>query len=149
MILLSMTEKRCPKCKKIKDIEDFGLKKSSKDGRQAYCKECRNAYLKEWYKDNKVLHGKRVRQAEAKRSAKIYEEIRKLKSVPCPDCDRTYDPVCMDFDHLPGNVKLYNIANMVKDKLPLSKILEEIAKCEVVCVNCHRLRTKNRKNVAE
>lgn len=64
------------------------------------------------------------------------------KSVPCADCGGTFDPVCMDFDHRPGEVKSRSVARMVG--YPHDEIRREIAKCDVVCANCHRLRTKSR-----
>jgi L-lysine 2,3-aminomutase len=60
---------------------------------------------------------------------------------PCVDCGET-DPVVLDFDHLRD--KIANISLMVLRKRPWAVILEEIAKCEVVCANCHRRRTAER-----
>lgn len=67
--------------------------------------------------------------------------IDELKSKPCTDCGGTFDPVCMDFDHI-GTDKRYNVAKMLSASV--QQVLDEIAKCELVCANCHRLRTKNR-----
>lgn len=68
-----------------------------------------------------------------------------LKSVPCMDCHKTYSPVCMDFDHVRGE-KVAGIAILVRNKVGIQAILEEAQKCEVVCANCHRMRTQRRKN---
>lgn len=46
----------------------------------------------------------------------------------------------MDFDHANGG-KSGNVARMVSCGYKLELIKEEIAKCELVCSNCHRLRT--------
>jgi hypothetical protein len=70
--------------------------------------------------------------------------LRKLKEVPCADCEQTFDPVCMDFDHLPEFPKTMEISYMMRHRMSWDKIAAEITKCEVVCANCHRLRTKNR-----
>ena len=70
------------------------------------------------------------------------EWMRSLKSVPCMDCGGVFPPVCMDFDHVRG-VKRYNIS-WAKER-SLSELLEEIAKCEIVCSNCHRIRTHERR----
>lgn len=75
--------------------------------------------------------------------------IRKLKEVPCADCGQIFDPVCMDFDHLPEFSKAMNISYMVRHRMSWKKIAAEIKKCEVVCANCHRLRTKARGLVYE
>lgn len=68
--------------------------------------------------------------------------IQKYKSHPCADCGGVFDPVCMDFDHRPGETKRFSIAESLNS--PLAEIMDEIAKCDVVCANCHRLRTHSR-----
>lgn len=65
------------------------------------------------------------------------------KSVPCADCHQTFPIICMDFDHVRGE-KIGNVADMVKSNKPLALIVAEIAKCDVVCANCHRIRTAAR-----
>ena len=50
----------------------------------------------------------------------------------------------MDFDHLPGSLKLFEIATWVHAGKSIIKLEEEIAKCEIVCAVCHRVRTKAR-----
>jgi hypothetical protein len=54
----------------------------------------------------------------------------------------------MDFDHARG-AKVAILAKLRSDKASLSKIDAEIAKCDVVCANCHRLRTKLRRDAGE
>lgn len=48
----------------------------------------------------------------------------------------------MDFDHRPGTEKVRNVAAM--RGCSLKRLLEEIKKCDLVCANCHRLRTFQR-----
>lgn len=80
-----------------------------------------------------------ARNAEKKREVRAY--VRAAKSRPCMDCGGVFDPICMDFDHRPGEVKLYNVAQL-NSSIPAVK--REIAKCDLVCANCHRLRTASR-----
>jgi len=68
--------------------------------------------------------------------------INELKNRPCTDCGKIFHPCAMDFDHI-GDDKVANIAKMVH--FSREKLLEEIAKCELVCANCHRVRTFERK----
>jgi hypothetical protein len=49
----------------------------------------------------------------------------------------------MDFDHLPGKQKKFYVSQSMQR--PKELILKEIAKCELVCANCHRNRTQERK----
>jgi len=59
----------------------------------------------------------------------------------CVDCGVT-NPIVLDFDHL--HDKKYNVSRMIHDGFSWAAIKKEIAKCEVVCANCHRIRTHNR-----
>lgn len=73
---------------------------------------------------------------------KVNSTIREKKNVPCKDCGKIYHYCVMDFDHVRGE-KEFNVAS--HGLRSISKLLEEIDKCDVVCSNCHRLRTFNRR----
>ena len=64
-----------------------------------------------------------------------------LLDHPCIDCGES-DPAVLEFDHL-GD-KEYGIAQMLCDGTSLQRLRREIAKCEVVCRNCHQRRTSRR-----
>jgi hypothetical protein len=49
----------------------------------------------------------------------------------------------MDFDHVRGEKKL-NLSQLRNTRLAWSRLLEELEKCELVCSNCHRIRTRLR-----
>ena len=87
------------------------------------------------------------RRKQPARNKKRKEDIRKLlaerKDVPCEDCDHKYPTMCMEFDHVRGEKK-FNVAESTGRMFSDKTILEEIAKCEVVCANCHRIRTASR-----
>lgn len=63
-----------------------------------------------------------------------------LKKAPCTDCKQSFPPCVMDWDHVRGT-KRHSIALMVANRWKKATILAEIAKCDLVCANCHRLRT--------
>jgi len=63
---------------------------------------------------------------------------------PCMDCKIWYPYYMMDFDHVRGT-KQANVAELI-NTLSKKRLDEEIAKCEIVCSNCHRARTHMRKN---
>ena len=67
---------------------------------------------------------------------------------PCHDCGIYYDAVCIDFDHVPGEKKLMNLSQFNQGSYSFDKVVEEIQKCDIVCSNCHRLRTKNRRTLS-
>lgn len=71
------------------------------------------------------------------------EYVRKIKETkPCTDCGNIYHFSQMDFDHLVD--KKINISKLANSSAKIAEIKREIAKCELVCANCHRLRTWKR-----
>jgi hypothetical protein len=76
----------------------------------------------------------------------IAEYLQDLKSnTPCVDCNFTYFYWAMDFDHVRGE-KYFRIGQYSNKVLSLKMVKEEVAKCELVCSNCHRHRTCVRRN---
>lgn len=63
----------------------------------------------------------------------------------CVDCGYNAHAVALDFDHLPGTKKTANVSGLVKVGSYIEVIMDEIAKCEIVCSNCHRVRTHTRR----
>ena len=61
-----------------------------------------------------------------------------LSRSRCVDCGEN-DPRLLDFDHVRGK-KRRKISLMVSKGYSLDAIAHEIAKCEVRCVRCHRMR---------
>jgi hypothetical protein len=94
-----------------------------------------------WAKKNRAI----LREVERRARVRFNLWFEQLKAGPCVDCGYTYDAICMDWDHVRGR-KRYNVGAMRGMKKAI--ILREIAKCELVCANCHRVRTKQRKEIA-
>jgi hypothetical protein len=67
------------------------------------------------------------------------------KSKPCADCGHSFPACCMDFDHRIGTEKSYCVGTMVAHHYSLNLIEKEVAKCDLVCANCHRIRTRDRR----
>ena len=80
------------------------------------------------------------------RNAKVAAEklavIRALRSQPCMDCGQSFPMCCMEFDH--RGDKVHNISNIHKKSWRVMRA--EIAKCDVVCANCHCIRTYTRRS---
>lgn len=66
-----------------------------------------------------------------------------LKAGPCVDCGGTFPAVAMDFDHIEGR-KVASVSGMARGNASWKRVLAEIAKCDLVCANCHRVRTARR-----
>ena len=79
--------------------------------------------------------------------ARLREIVKQAKSKPCMDCGHVYPYYVMDFDHVRGK-KLMEIPRLIVLQSRI-KLLEEIKKCDVVCANCHRIRTHNRNGASD
>jgi len=88
-----------------------------------------------------MCHGKPFRQSfRARRAA----ELQKLKeSSPCTDCGRYYPSYVMQFDHVSGDKK-FNISKASRGFTSTARLEAELAKCELVCANCHAIRGHDR-----
>lgn len=69
-----------------------------------------------------------------------------LKDVPCADCGNRYPACVMQFDHVRGE-KVGDVASM--KWVAVERIRAEAAKCDVVCANCHSIRTHERRGAGE
>jgi hypothetical protein len=81
------------------------------------------------------------RKKAAKRIRRFIADAKTEK--PCMDCGVIYPAYVMDFDHVRGN-KDFELSKASKREISLGKIMAEIAKCDLVCANCHRIRTFTR-----
>src|SRR6185503_6416816 len=68
-----------------------------------------------------------------------------VKSSPCMDCGGLFPPECMDFDHRNPSTKTMNPSALAG----LARLQEEMTKCDLVCSNCHRIRTKRGRRVVQ
>lgn len=131
--------KLCYGCGQTKPRTIFTKRKASKDGLNARCRECTRKATKRHYENNKEYYQKKARRNEVKYKQEFEELMRVVKDVPCMDCEREFHSCQMDFDHREGEDKKYNVSDM--KGMSLLEVKKEIAKCDVVCSNCHRMRT--------
>lgn len=132
----------CSRCQQDKEEAEFSSKGRGK--LQYFCRFCVNAYNKEYYAQNKARYIEKARRRNAQQRQILKSIIEEAKSRPCTDCGVQYPPWIMDFDHIDGAIKTDNIADMGRWAMSEETLLREIAKCEVVCANCHRQRTYER-----
>lgn len=96
------------------------------------CPRCRRRAHQQRWRDKNPDYGDRyLRRGQA--------IIEAAKASPCADCATPYPHYVMDFDHVRG-VKLFTIGSMSR-ATNVERLRLEIAKCDVVCSNCHRERT--------
>lgn len=136
----------CIKCNLTLPIEEFSFKNKGLNKRHKQCKKCKSQYSSKHYLENKDSYKKKARLSNKALINRNIQFINELKAVtPCMDCKNIYNPVVMDFDHL--HAKTANVSRLVHSSLSLESIREEITKCELVCANCHRIRTYERKRL--
>jgi hypothetical protein len=97
--------------------------------------EKQKAAQKQHYEDNRGKYAEASYAARQRRKMKI----RELKKDPCVDCEVNYPHYVMQFDHINSD-KVGDIGTMISN-YSWQTVLDEIAKCELVCANCHAART--------
>ena len=137
----------CTRCKLEKPKVDFWLRPNG-NVRQRLCKACskRGMLSPEKLKATRGRDHVYNQSEIARRRVQRYDHKRrimldKLKNKPCLDCGNTFPPECMDFDHVRDR-KVSNVGSLRRNSWRV--IFDEIAKCDLVCANCHRIRTKRR-----
>lgn len=84
-----------------------------------------------------------ARSADKARAHSKREALNLYKTEKgCADCGYNEHWAALEFDHIPGQTKVRTVASLVYHSW--EKIFEELAKCEVVCANCHAIRTQHR-----
>lgn len=132
---------RCARCKENKPVADFAWRRKARGQLDTYCRPCRAAYKQKHYAANRQTYIDRA-AARTRRLAKERAEflIDYFLTHPCVDCGEA-DPIVLEFDHQQD--KAFGIANGLRSR-SWDALIAEMAKCEVVCANCHRRRTAER-----
>jgi hypothetical protein len=134
-----MKKKKCIKCLKRKVTKAFSSDASREDGLYVYCRECVSGLTAERFADPE--YRKKHNADNKRRYDDSVDWVKKLKDKPCMDCGRKFPACAMDFDHVRGT-KRFNVTTSLRKR---SSILREAKKCDLVCANCHRIRTNNRR----
>jgi hypothetical protein len=98
------------------------------------------------YRQYNVAYYARNREAELQRVRRRQNEtlafLRSIRRGPCKDCGGLFAPHQMDFDHRDPTEKSFQITTGRALLASRPRLLAEVAKCDIVCANCHRLRTR-------
>lgn len=126
--------KTCTTCNESKELSEFSKKRR---GHQSQCKACRKLWFAEHYSQNKDYYRDRNKATQAK----LRQWFRDFKTtLACKNCGEN-DPACLDFHHRDPTEKEITVASAVQ--YSKAKVLREIAKCDVLCANCHRKHHAN------
>ena len=104
----------------------------------SWCLECQRAYAREHYRERAGEHNARRKLNKYGEHKAKKEFIQNSKDRPCTDCGVQYPYYVMQFDHVRGEKKFTIGAGI---DMGWRSLTDEIAKCEVVCANCHMERT--------
>lgn len=132
--------KICTKCSQSKSVQDFPARSASSDGLSSWCKECFSLHAREKYKNSEDERDRKTRNRE-----KIIETNRVnlknyLSDKSCLRCGNS-DWRVLEFDHREPENKHSEIGSVLW-RWGWARILVEISKCDILCANCHRIRTQ-------
>jgi hypothetical protein len=136
--------KTCTKCGAEKWLELFHKSAKTKDGLTYWCKSCHSAYYAARVKGDPQYFLKYQRLSRNNKRAKTVA-LRVGKG--CADCGEKH-PACLEFHHIDPSRKDDGVMALVDQNARWPRIEAEIAKCVVLCSNCHRKRHYNDKNAA-
>jgi hypothetical protein len=102
--------------------------------------EEKRAYQRAHYHANK----EKWREKRLRWEGKMRALILAAKDRPCVDCGGRWPAIVMEFDHRPETAKKFNLGDQRARKNGLKVVQEELAKCDVLCPTCHRIRTLRR-----
>ena len=125
----------CVACTQSKPMSEFPNLRARVS---SYCRDCQRAYDRRYYAERG-----RIARLRARRAAERMWMVQLKNGIPCAECSEVFPAWVMQWDHLPGMAKVEAVSAMVGSRRRAA-ILDEIAKCELVCSNCHAVRTRRR-----
>ena len=88
---------------------------------------------------------KAINKCNARLAAVRRELLDKIKlEKGCKECGYKEHPVALDFDHINPETKEFTIGTCYTS-VSLKRLHKEIKKCQILCANCHRIKTHNSK----
>ena len=131
--------KTCTKCGITKPLDQFPPRRRGESRLQSWCRACFAANNARYYSEHRAGQKARLlRNAVARREENQRRVIDYLSQHCCTDCGEK-DIVVLQFHHL-GDKKS-NVSTLIAAGARWANVEAEIGKCEVLCANCHRLRT--------
>lgn len=142
---------------KYTDVCRVGHALDMTSGTSKRCRPCRDAYMRQYRADNPerftTLQATRVRTSEsltkAVSQAKMLRHIRRYDGIVylgglCVDCGFKNHLDAFQFDHILGSPTKRD-RKAVLGSYGWERMREELDKCELVCANCHAIRTQSRR----
>lgn len=132
--------KVCSKCKARKPLAAFARLASAVDGLQPRCKTCDAEYRaqnKDKLADDNATYYAKNKEHHQKRRQANKRWLNDLKlGRGCDKCGYAKCARSLEYHHRDPQTKLFSISNRV-NRGSRERLLEEIAKCDLLCRNCH------------
>ena len=133
--------KECNACRTQKPYSEFNYRNKAKQWYQSVCRECQKVRDKLSYArpERKLA----IHISNTRRELEIKDWIWNiLINTSCKDCGYN-NPLALQFDHIITG-KRFNFADAARLGQSDEKLQAELNKCEIVCANCHSIRTASR-----
>lgn len=130
-----MEVKICSKCKQEKPVSEFRWKNKSLGLLHSQCKQCQREAEKIHYAMSKERQESILKTAQFQKERNLLI-VEQAKKCGCQKC-KEQRPYLMEFHHIDPENKVDCIAHMIKSASK-EKLEAELAKCIVLCANCHR-----------
>lgn len=122
----------CSRCLAAKSESEFAPSVWAQT-KVTWCRDCTRLY----YKARNAVDGHKKENAIRRRRERV-AEVRSIKaSMGCQVCGERH-PACLDFHHRDPATKRKTVAEMVAAGWSNEVLETEIAKCDLLCANCHR-----------
>lgn len=132
----------CATCKVKKENSEFNL--GPRKELRIHCKVCQRQSDRDKYHNRSPEQRAKDKVKRRASLNKNREWIRAVKDKPCLDCSQKFHFFVMDFDHRDPSTKSFDVGTGATQGLSLRALEQEVAKCDLVCSNCHRMRTYSR-----
>ena len=137
---MELKMKVCRTCGEDKPYSEYHKDLQNKVGYKYQCKLCTSAYKKDYMGRPGKREQHRQNSADARQRNKEFLIDVLNASEGCMDCGNT-DVRVLEWDHRDPAQKVHNVSYLVSKGHPIVQVQAEMDKCDLVCANCHRIRT--------
>lgn len=137
--------KPCSICKINKVFDEYYLRDKRTGRLHSQCKACYSSYRRKNWSLYYNKHGSKYRENALARNKKLKNALRikmveYLSDKSCIKCGNN-DYRVLEFDHIDPKTKSIGIAQALHNIWAWDRILNEIKKCQILCSNCHKIKT--------
>lgn len=125
--------KHCNECNTDKPLDEFSIRNKERGTRNSRCKQCIRDYGKRHYRDNRLDY-LQSSSDQKRRNKQWFADLK--KTLSCEHCGEDH-PAVLQFHHMDPAQKDVEVSVMIANGSSIRRVQDEIAKCIVLCANCH------------